>query len=359
MMEIEDDLILVKPSIEYEEQAINLIEEVEKVDKDEKIRYSGFSGLQNYKNDYKGWLKEIEIYSKKETVPEGKVTGDVFFSVRKKDNKVIGIINIRHELNDYLYNYGGHIGYSILPSERRKGYAYKQLLLALEYCKSLHIKRVLITCLDYNTGSSKIIEKAGGVFENSLKGEKCGEGVSYKRYWISLKKRYADRYVGNRANSDLKIMSVKDKHFNGEIYFYNFIDVKDKILIPNGKCIMDNNYKWLEFYAYSSRIKLTAIYDENNEIIEWYFDIAREIGKDNGIPYEDDMYLDVVVTPSGDVILLDEDELKEAFDRKEMTKDEYDEAYKIAYDLMEELKNNKDKLQEYTDKYLSDFLKGG
>ena len=70
------------------------------------------------------------------------------------------------------------------------------------------------------------------------------------------------------------------------------------------------------------------------------------------------MYLDVVVTPGGDVILLDEDELKEALEKKEMTKDEYDEAYKIAYDLMEKLKNNKDKLQEYTDKYLSDFLKG-
>ena len=59
---------------------------------------------------------------------------------------------------------------------------------------------------------------------------------------------------------------------------------------------MDNNYKWLEFYDYSSKVKLTAIYDENNEIIEWYFDIAKEIGKDNGIPYEDDLYLDVVVT---------------------------------------------------------------
>ena len=108
---------------------------------------------------------------------------------------------------------------------------------------------------------------------------------------------------------------------------------------------------------YSSKIKLTAIYDDNNNIIEWYFDIARKIGKDNGVPYEDDLYLDVVVTPSGDVILLDEDELKEAFDKKEMTKEEYDEAYKIADDLMERLKNNKDKLQEYTGGYLNQFLK--
>lgn len=354
---MEEELILVKPSMEYEKQAINLIEEVEKFDKDEKIRYSGFSGLHKYKDDYKGWLDENEIYSKKETVPDGKVVGNTFFTVRKSDNKLVGIMNIRHELDEYLYNYGGHIGYSILPSERRKGYAYKQLLLGLKYCKSIGINRVLITCLDYNTGSSKTIEKAGGVFENIIEGEKCGEKVLYKRYWISLKKRYADRHIGNRATkTDFRNISVQDNNFKGDIYFYNFIEVQDKILIPNGKTIVDNNYKWLEFYEYSSRVKLTAIYDENNEIVEWYFDVARKIGQENGIPYEDDMYLDVVVTPEGNVILLDEDELKDAYNRREMTKDEFDEVYKIAYDLMEQLRNNKEKLEEYTDKYLKQLL---
>ena len=58
----------------------------------------------------------------------------------------------------------------------------------------------------------------------------------------------------------------------------------------------------------------------------------------------------------GKIILLDEDELKEAFNKREMTKAEYDEAYKVAYDLMENLKINKIKLQEYTDKYLGNFL---
>ena len=58
---------------------------------------------------------------------------------------------------------------------------------------------------------------------------------------------------------------------------------------------MDNNYKWL----YNSKVKLTAIYNENNKIIEWYFDIAREIGKEKDVPYEDDLYLDVVVTSTG------------------------------------------------------------
>ena len=61
-----------------------------------------------------------------------------------------------------------------------------------------------------------------------------------------MKKRYADR-LANRADYELKIISAKDDYFSGDIYFYNFIEVKDKIIIPNGKSIMDNNYKWLNF----------------------------------------------------------------------------------------------------------------
>lgn len=303
-----------------------------------------------------------EMLNRVQEVEDGKNLGEfasstTYWLYDDETDILIGASNLRHYLTEEGLKLWGHIGYGIRPSERRKGYATKLLELTIKEAKDKNINRVLLGAYTGNVGSWKVMEKCGGKFDNVVIEEETG--LSVKRYWISLKKRYADRHVGNKANKTiLKSISVEDDFFKGDIYFYNFIDVKDKILIPNGKCIMDNNYKWLEFYDYSSRIKLTAIYDENNEIIEWYFDIAREIGKDNGIPYEDDMYLDVVVTPSGDVILLDEDELKEALERKEMTKDEYDEAYKIAYDLMEKLKNNKDKLQEYTDKYLSDFLKG-
>ncbi|MBP3708038.1 MAG: GNAT family N-acetyltransferase [Clostridia bacterium] len=350
-----NEITLERPNINHKEQAIKFIEEVEKFEPNERVRYSGFSSLQDYKENYENWLKKIEIYTKAETLPEGRVMADVFFSVRKSDNKIVGIINIRHALNDYLYNYGGHIGYCIIPSERRNGYAYKQLLLGLEYCKSININRVLITCLDYNIGSSKTIEKAGGVLENIVENKEANE--VFKRYWISLKKRYAiTDGDAKKANIMKKTIEVKDELFKGDIVCYEFKNVKNKMIVPDGVCIKDNNYKWLEFYDYSAKTKLTAMYNEKNEVVEWYFDIARKIGKEEGTPYEDDLYLDVVVTMNSEILLLDEDELKAAYKRHEMTKEEYDEAYTIAHNLIRKIKGNEDKLYEFTEKYLKMFL---
>ena len=88
----------------------------------------------------------------------------------------LGSLAIRHELTDFLLNEGGHIGYSVRPSARRRGHAAKALAAALPIARELGITRVLLTCDEDNFGSRGTIEKNGGVYEDSRNGK--------RRYWI-------------------------------------------------------------------------------------------------------------------------------------------------------------------------------
>ena len=345
LYEIQDELKLVFPTPEYKAQVEEYLQEF--FDNGE-YEIAGDGGLDRIKN-FDKWLEKIQNDLSPETIDKDRIPSTIYLTIRKSDNKIVGNVQIRHKLNKKLLLYGGHIGDSVRPSERRKGYATEQIRLALKKCKELGIDNVMMDCDKNNIGSAKAIQNNGGILENEV----YIDNELVQRYWISLKKRYADRHVGNKSNNTIyKMMSINNKYFSGDICYYNFVDVKEKITIPNGKCIMDNNYKWLEYYDYNSKIKLTAIYDDNNEIVEWYFDIARKIGKEKGIPYEDDLYLDVVVTPTGEIILLDENELKAAYDRLEVTKKDYDMAYYEAQRLVGRLKENTDKLKEFTDYYL-------
>lgn len=308
------------------------------------------------KTDYHDFNKYLEDIEVKEETKES-VLDSTYFALDIERDIFVGAVNIRHYLNKQLLKNGGHIGDGVRPSERRKGYATEMIRLALEECKKLRINRVLMVCYKDNIGSAKSIINNGGILENEVPAE---NGKIDQRYWISLKKRFADDISKNDdiENIEQKIKKVNNNEFKGDIYLNHFIKIKKPYLLPNGICIRDNGYKWLEFYDYNSKIKLTAIYNQNNEIVEWYFDIARSIGKENGIPFEDDLYLDVVLRGNGETVLLDEDELKEAYERMEMTKEEYDEAYKIAYDLISKIKGKTKEIKNFTDKYLNEIMMG-
>ena len=145
---------------------------------------NGEGGIARENISYEEWLEKLKTYSNPETVPEGKVRGDQFLTIRKSDNRVVGMVNVRYSLNDFLSKFGGHIGDCVRPTERNKGYATKQIKLALSLMKDYGIDRVLMTCKDTNIASAKTIEKNNGILENKLTDE---NGVLFRRYWIDIK----------------------------------------------------------------------------------------------------------------------------------------------------------------------------
>ena len=174
-----DELILVRPTMEYANQIFEYKQEF--LDAGDSM--DGCGPLRRYDNP-KEYLNVCMEMEKPETVPEGKVVATQFVCVRKVDNKVVGMIQVRHYFNEYLEKYAGNIGYSVRPSERRKGYAKEMLKLALPFCREIGLEKVLVACIDGNIGSEKTILANGGVYESTV--YEPGEDIYLKRFWISL-----------------------------------------------------------------------------------------------------------------------------------------------------------------------------
>ncbi len=173
-----DAIKLVFPTKDYETEVINYKEEFQRNDE----VMQGVAGL-DVARSYEVWLKKLNDSLNEETVQPGLVPSTTYLGVRISDNRMVGMIDIRHRLNDYLFRLGGNIGYSVRKSERRNGYAKAMLGLALEKCKELGLDRVLITCYQDNIASAKTILANGGVLENEIADS---TGIT-QRYWIALK----------------------------------------------------------------------------------------------------------------------------------------------------------------------------
>ena len=174
------ELELVFPREEHKEQVENYLKEHFE---NGEYHLNGVGGLDKIK-DFEEWLHKIQDENVKEKVKEGIVQATLYLAIRKSDNRMIGTIQIRHELNEYLLNIGGHIGDGVRPSERRKGYATEMIRLALEKCKEIGLDKVLITCNKDNIGSRKSIQNNGGILENETLDE---IGKELQRFWIELK----------------------------------------------------------------------------------------------------------------------------------------------------------------------------
>lgn len=152
---------------------------------------------------------------------------------------------------------------------------------------------------------------------------------------------------------NFKYMYIDEEDFKGYLGQIHIIKAnqppkdlgEDYIERANSGC------KWLEFYPESSNVAMTVAFNHENKILNWYFDIINEVGIENDNPYFEDLYLDVTLTPKNKMELLDEEELEEALKTGDITKEQYDMAYKTAKELMKKIDGKQENLIKFSNKY--------
>ena len=174
---IMNNIYLKFPSINEKEQWIEYISEY-RLD-NPKAKPLGCTEDLNYEE----WLKKILKASRGLDLQEGRVPSTEYFLM--DDEKIIGHLSIRHNIDtDFLSLYGGHIGYGVRPTERRKGYATIMLHLAIEKCKDLGLTDILISCKEDNIASARVIENNFGIQKDLIFIPE--ENTNFKKYWINI-----------------------------------------------------------------------------------------------------------------------------------------------------------------------------
>ncbi len=173
---------LVLPSTVYRDSFIEGIRELKDAAMTSTTRNYGNLSIPDLEADFDLFVEKERGHAEGKNLPVGYVPQSDFWLV--DGNKYIGHAGIRHELNEHLISIGGHIGYSIRPGKRGKGYGNKILELALPKAKELGIDRVLLTCDETNIASRKIIERNGGFLENQVPNPETG--IDKLRFWIDI-----------------------------------------------------------------------------------------------------------------------------------------------------------------------------
>lgn len=157
---------LEEPSISRKEEALDYLNEHVEYKSD----INGSGGMDDCLEglSYEDWLVKVSKKKDKDYAYSiNRVPGETYFLIRENDNKIIGMINIRHDLTPAMLEFGGHIGYGIRPTERRKGYNKINLYLGLFVARKFNLDKVMLDCTVDNIGSNKTIQSLGGVLIKS------------------------------------------------------------------------------------------------------------------------------------------------------------------------------------------------
>lgn len=175
---------LIEPQKKYADEIWGFRQEILECDVENEDQFAGCLSLDKCKSAEE-WITICELRKSKKTCCEVGTTvpSNTYLAVRKNDDKVVGVIDLRHHINHpILGTWGGHCGYSVRPSERGKGYAKEMLRLNIQNAKAIGIEKLLITCDVKNVASEKTILANGGVYEKTIE----VDGTQMKRYWIEV-----------------------------------------------------------------------------------------------------------------------------------------------------------------------------
>ena len=180
-----DIMKLIAPCPEYADEIWAFRAEILEKDADNEDQFAGCMSLDSCISADE-WIHICELRKSEETCREvgTEVPSNTYLAIRQSDNRLVGIIDLRHHINHpILGTWGGHCGYSVRPSERGKGYAKEMLRLNVKNAKKLGIEKILVTCDSDNTASEKTILANSGVFESTIN----VDGTEMKRYWINVR----------------------------------------------------------------------------------------------------------------------------------------------------------------------------
>ena len=268
------------------------------------------------------------------------------------DDKIVGLFKIRHYLNNFLRKGSGHMGYEILPEYRGRGYAREGLILAIEKSKEIIEEDELYLSVRKDNSPSLRVQLGCGAF---IVGETEEEYLTR----IKLKDNQITFGFRDLRRDDWKIITEKkvivddekNEFFEGKVCFLDMQKVESPLSVesPVGKVtIADNNYKNLIFAPKGKNWWLTVMFDDQDNLIESYFDITRINDFSNpDNPYFVDMKLDVCIPNEGEPVIMDEEELKEVYEHGLITKEDYEKAHNIANKIISVYNSHREDYYNY------------